>query len=74
MRETGVKGICRIILAETGTVKHAHRIVVNECHSIDTSFVGIPENNVDVAHPEFLNEIVLASGLCQGVGDFPFGR
>ena len=47
--------------------------MVNECHSVDTTLVGVSENNVDILLFEFLNEIILAGGLGKSVGNFTLG-
>ena len=47
--------------------------MVNECHTVYASLVGVSENNVDVLSLQFLHEIILTGGLGKSVGNFPLG-
>ena len=47
--------------------------MVNECHTVYASLVGVSENNVDVLSLQFLNEIILAGVLGKSVGNFTLG-
>ena len=46
-----VDGICRKLLAKSGTVQYCHSAVVDECHAVYASLVGISENHIYV--PDF---------------------
>lgn len=47
--ETLVKGVCRELLAESGTVQYRHGVVIYERNAVYTSLVGVTENNIYAA-------------------------
>ncbi|GFI14574.1 hypothetical protein IMSAGC008_02133 [Muribaculaceae bacterium] len=64
-----VDGVCRELLAQTGTVQYVHSAVVDKCHAVYASLVGIAENHIYVLGFQSGDKIRLVSGIGKHIGN-----
>lgn len=67
--ETLIEGICRELLAESGTVQHRHGVVVDERNAVYAPLVGVAENNIYAAVLQLSCEILLIGGVGKYIGN-----
>ena len=60
LNETCVESVCRKLFAEAGAVQGGHRVVVNECHTVYASLIGVSENDINITLFELGNKIIFA--------------
>ena len=64
-----VDGICRELLAESGTVQYRHGVVVYERNTVYAPLVSVAENNIYAAVFQLGGEILLIGGAGKYIGN-----